>query len=69
LNADVVGFQEMESFGRRSAPANLTLDYLRDQNPDYAVAAAGDPTEFPNTQPILYRADRLSLRDEGWFFF
>ena len=59
----------MESFGRRSAPANLTLDYLRDQNPDYAVAAAGDPTEFPNTQPILYRADRLSLRDEGWFFF
>ena len=59
----------MESFGRRSAPANLTLVYLRDQNPDYAVAAAGDPTEFPNTQPILYRADRLSLRDEGWFFF
>jgi len=69
LQADVVGFQEMESFGRRSAPANLTLDFLRDQNPDYGVAAGGDPAVFPNTQPIFYRADRLTLLDEGWFFF
>ena len=36
LEADVVGFQEMESFGRTSAPANLTLDYLIEQNrPQY----------------------------------
>lgn len=69
LEADVVGFQEMESFGRNSAPANLTLDYLREQNPDYAVAAVGDPADFPSTQPIFYRKDRLRLRDEGWFFF
>jgi len=69
LEADIVGFQEMESFGRGMAPQNLTLDYLRDQNPDYTAAAQGDPTEFPSTQPIFYRHDRLTLRDEGWFFF
>ena len=69
LDADVVGFQEMESFGRGMAPANLTLDWLRDNNPDYAAAAVGDPAEFPSTQPIFYRPDRLMLRDQGWFFF
>lgn len=69
LQADVVGFQEMESFGRTSAPANLTLDFLRDQNPDYGVAAVGDPDVFPSTQPIFYRSDRLIVRDQGWFFF
>lgn len=69
LDADIVGFQEMESFGRGVAPQNLTLSFLQDQNPDYAAAAQGDPAEFPNTQPIFYRKDRLTLRDEGWFFF
>jgi endonuclease/exonuclease/phosphatase family metal-dependent hydrolase len=69
LDADVVGFQEMESFGRGMAPANLTLDWLVEQNPDYTAAAVGDPAEFPSTQPIFYRHDRLDLRDQGWFFF
>ena len=69
LQADVVGFQEMESFGHGMAPANLTLDWLTDQNPDYAAAAVGDPAEFPSTQPIFYRTARLELRDQGWFFF
>jgi len=69
LDADIVGFQEMESFGRGMEPANLTLDWLRDQNPDFAAAAVGDPAEFPSTQPIFYRTDRLTLRDQGWFFF
>lgn len=69
LEADVVGFQEMESFGRGMAPQNLTLDYLRQHNPDYAVAAVGDPADFPSTQPIFYRPDRLNLIDQGWFFF
>ncbi|MCF2905105.1 endonuclease/exonuclease/phosphatase family protein [Octadecabacter sp. CECT 8868] len=69
LDADVIGFQEMESFGRNMAPANLTLDYLRMNNPDYAAAAVGDPAAFPSTQPIFYRTDRLHLRDQGWFFF
>ena len=69
LEADIIGFQEMESFGRGMAPANLTLDWLVEQNPDYAAAAVGDPAVFPSTQPIFYRRDRLQLRDQGWFFF
>ncbi len=69
LDADVVGFQEMESFGRGQAPQNLTLDWLESKNPEYAAAAVGDPAVFPSTQPIFYRKNRLTLRDQGWFFF
>jgi len=69
-NADVIGFQEMESFGRGSGGRiNLTLDWLLSNNPDYAAAAVGDPAVFPSTQPIFYRTDRLALLDQGWFFF
>jgi endonuclease/exonuclease/phosphatase family metal-dependent hydrolase len=70
IDADVIGFQEMESFARGSGgQVNLTLDWLLANNPDYAAAAVGDPDVFPSTQPILYRTDRLSLLDQGWFFF
>ncbi|SLN45442.1 endonuclease/exonuclease/phosphatase family protein [Pseudooctadecabacter jejudonensis] len=69
MDADVVGFQEMESFGRGVAPQNLTLEYLIEQNPDYGAAAIGDPAVFPYTQPIFYRRAALTLRDQGWFFF
>lgn len=70
LDVDVIGFQEMESFARGSGnDVNLTLDWLLAQNPAFAAAAVGDPAEFPSTQPILYRTDRLSQLDQGWFFF
>ncbi|WP_342068776.1 endonuclease [Yoonia algicola] len=70
MTADVIGFQEMESFaGGNSGSVNLTLDWLLKNNPDYAAAAVGDPSIFPSTQPILYRANRLRLLDQGWFFF
>lgn len=70
LEADVIGFQEMESFGGRSGNSvNLTLNWLLENNPDYAAAATGDPNAFPSTQPILYRTDRLTMLDQGWFFF
>lgn len=70
VDADIIGFQEMESFGRGSGGRiNLTLDWLLANNPDYAAAAVGDPATFPSTQPILYRAARLEVRDQGWFFF
>lgn len=70
INADVIGFQEMESFGGRSgSDVNLVLDWLLAQNPDFAAAAVGDPRTFPSTQPILYRQDRLEMLDQGWFFF
>lgn len=70
VQADVIGFQEMESFGRGSGGRiNLTLDWLLENNPNYAAAAVGDPAVFPSTQPILYRPNRLTLVDQGWFFF
>lgn len=70
LGADVVAFQEMESFeGGSGSAVNLARDFLLDRNPGYAAAASGDWRVFPSTQPIFYRTDRLRLRDEGWFFF
>lgn len=70
IHADVIGFQEMESFARSSGgQVNLTLDWLLAQNPDYAAAAVGNPADFPSTQPILYRPEALTLLDQGWFFF
>ncbi len=70
VNADIMAFQEMESFGRgMGRDTNLALDWLRAQNPDYGVAAVGDPSVFPSTQPIFYRRDRLRQTDQGWFFF
>lgn len=70
VEADVIGFQEMESFARGdNGSVNLKLDWLLARNPEYAAAAVGDPDVFPSTQPILYRPDRLRLLDQGWFFF
>lgn len=70
LDADIVAFQEMESFQRGSdGSVNLARDWLLAKNPDYAVTASGDWREFPVTQPIFYRKDRLTPRDQGWFFF
>ncbi|WP_224826582.1 endonuclease/exonuclease/phosphatase family protein [Cognatishimia sp. MH4019] len=70
IGADVLALQESESFGGGSmATQNLTLDHLLAQNPALQAAAVGDPVRFPITQPILYRADRLAVEDQGWFFF
>ena len=70
IDADLVAFQEMESFSRRVRDhPNLTLDWLLAEHPGYGAAAQGDPRQFPSTQPILYRRDRLELVDQGWFFF
>ncbi|WP_417524970.1 endonuclease [Marinovum sp.] len=70
LRADLVAFQEMESFsGGSGSDLNLARDWLLQQNPGYAAAATGPWQVFPPTQPILYRRDRLELLDQGWFFF
>lgn len=70
LNADVVAFQEMESFQRGDdGSVNLARDHLLAGNPDYGVAATGDWRTFPTTQPLLYLKDRLQPIDQGWFFF
>ncbi|UTH46502.1 endonuclease [Loktanella salsilacus] len=70
LDADIIGFQEMESFARgNDGSTNLARDWLLDQNPDYAAGATGDWRSFPSTQPIFYRRDRFTLLDQGWFFY
>lgn len=70
LHADVIAFQEMESFQRGSdGSVNLARDHLLERNPGYAVAATGDWRDFPPTQPIFYLKDRLQHIDQGWFFF
>lgn len=70
INADVIAFQEMESFGGSNGnDVNLVLEWLLENNPDYGAAAVGNPQDFPSTQPILYRRDRLEVLDQGWFFF
>jgi len=70
IDADVIGFQEMESFaGRSGSSQNLALEWLLQNNSEYRAAAAGDPSSFPSTQPIFYKTDRLTLLDQGWFFF
>ena len=70
LDADIVAFQEMESFGRGDTDGiNLARDWLLAQNPGYAAGANGDAAVFPSTQPIFYRTDRLELLEQGWFFF
>jgi len=69
LEADIIAFQEMESFARRQEVENLTLQWLREQHPEYTAGAVGDPNTFPSTQPIFYNTERFELLDEGWFFF
>lgn len=70
LDADLVAFQEMVSIGPDAdRSVNLARDWLLARNPGYAVAASGDWRRFPTRQPILYRADRLEMRDQGWFYF
>lgn len=70
LGADIVTFQEMESFRRGSdGGVNLARDWLLEELPEYRAAATGDWREFPPTQPIFYRPDVLEPLDQGWFFF
>ena len=69
IDADVIGFQEMESFQRGGGDKNLTLEWLLAQNPEYSAGAVGPYAKFPSTQPILFRTDAFDLLDQGWFFF
>lgn len=70
LDADIVAFQEMESFSRGSQDTNnLARAWLLARNPGWRAAAVGPWRSFPSTQPIFYRTDRLEPLDQGWFFF
>jgi len=70
IDVDLLAFQEMETFsGGSIATENLQLDFVLAQFPRYAAAAVGAPEEYPSTQPILYRTDRFTPLDQGFFFF
>ena len=70
LQADLIAFQEMESFGGGNDDSqNLARTWLLSELPEFAAAAIGDWRDFPSTQPIFYRKERVTLLDQGWFFF
>ncbi|MFY0664472.1 MAG: endonuclease/exonuclease/phosphatase family protein [Natronospirillum sp.] len=70
MNADVVAFQEMETFiGGSGNPENQQLEWVLQHFPEYRAAAVGNPREYPSTQPIIYRADRFTPLEQGYFFY
>ncbi len=70
LNADIIAFQEMETFtGRGFNKENKQLDWVLEHYPEYKAGAYGDAAIYPNTQPILYRHERFTQTEQGFFFF
>lgn len=75
IDADVVAFQEMETFGvsdgspRHFSYENRQLEYVLSQLTEYRVTAIGDPAEYPSTQPIIYRPEVVEPLNQGFFFF
>ncbi|MDF1568515.1 MAG: endonuclease/exonuclease/phosphatase family protein [Spirochaetaceae bacterium] len=70
LDPDIIAFQEMETFERgHFSSRNIQLDWVMSTVGGYEVGAYGRPELFPITQPILYKADRFTLSDQGFFFF
>lgn len=70
INADIVAFQEMETFaGGSFNRVNTQLRSVSDALPRYDVVATGDPAVYPTTQPILVRKGRFRPIEQGFFFF
>lgn len=70
LDADIVLFQEMETFEGAHLPSqNIQLDWVLNTVDGYLAGAVGDPSVFPVTQPILFKEERYALVDQGFFFF
>lgn len=70
LNADIIGFQEMETWiGRGVHGDNVQLDWILANAPQYKAAAVGDPRVYPWTQPIFYRPEKFGFLEQGFFYF
>lgn len=70
LGADLILFQEMETFEGGHAPSrNIQLDWVLSTVTGYQAAAVGDASVFPVTQPILYKSELFRPVDQGFFFF
>ncbi len=69
-DADLVTFQETETHVHGHLNnENIQLDYLMTEFPRYEFVAVGEPESFPSTQPMMYRPDRLTVQEQGFFFF
>lgn len=70
LDADIIAFQEMETFaGGSFNQENKQLDWVLQHFPRYEAGAYGDAKVYPNTQPVLYKHERFSQISQGFFFF
>ena len=70
LNADIIAFQEMETFaGGSFNRENEQLDWVLEHFPEYSAGAYGDAAIYPNTQPVIYKKERFSQKSQGFFFF
>lgn len=70
IDADIIAFQEMETFaGGSFNTQNKQLDWILQHLPEYSAGAFGPAEVYPNTQPILYRHARFTQKEQGFFFF
>lgn len=70
LDADIIAFQEMETFaGGSFNKENKQLDWVLTNFPEYSAGAYGDASVYPNTQPVIYRSDKFQQKSQGFFFF
>ncbi len=71
ISPDIMAFQEMESFGGgHSRNENIQLDWVLSQHPDFKAAAYSDnASNYPITQPIIYRSASFDFVEQGFFFF
>lgn len=70
LDADIIGFQEMETWmGRGVHGDNIQLEWVLLHSQQYSAAAVGDPETYPWTQPILYRPEKFESLQQGFFYF
>ncbi len=70
IDADIIAFQEMETFaGGSFNHENKQLDWILQHLPAYSAGAFGPAETYPNTQPILYKHTRFSQKEQGFFFF
>jgi endonuclease/exonuclease/phosphatase family metal-dependent hydrolase len=70
LDADIIGFQEVETWrGRGEQGENIQLQWLSENAAQYSAGAVGDPAIYPDTQPIFYRREKFALLQQGFFYF
>ena len=68
MDADIVAFQEVETYGTSAPGRQVWLNWLRQASPQYQVAS-GQGTGAAVGQPIFFRPDKFVLLADGHRFF